>query len=204
MELQHPLAVVTPGVDGQVLYALASTDSGFTVPQLVTVIEDRSAAGIRRSLERLTDQGIVIRQVIGRTQLFSLNDDHLAAGAVRELAALRSQFLARLRATVADWPHPPVYAAIYGSAARGDMRWDSDIDLLLIRPDDAGDEEWTARLAELTSAVTRWTGNDARIVDMDADEASARHDTAFVHNIVRDAVVFAGRDDWLERAGQGA
>ncbi len=202
MELEHPLAVVTAGVDGEVLYSLASTTSGLTVPQLVAVIVSRSPAGIRRSLERLTTQGIVTRQVVGRTQLFSLNREHLAAGAIRDLAGLRSRFLERLRTTVAAWPEPPVFGAIYGSAARGEMHADSDIDLLLVRPPGVGDDQWTSRLAQLTSQVTQWTGNDARIVDMDESEAAARRDSEFLRNIVRDAVVFAGREDWLERAGR--
>lgn len=158
MELQRPLAVVTSGVDGDVLRVLGSTHAEFSVPRLHELIPDRSIPGIRRSVERLTTQGIVERLSIGRVAAYRLNDDHLAAPAVRELADLKSAFLERLRRHVGAWPHPPVFGALFGSAARGEMRPDSDLDIILVRPDDAEDDVWARGLADLTRAASTWTG----------------------------------------------
>ncbi len=37
------------------------------------------------------------------------------------------------------------------------MTIDSDIDLFLVRPDHASDEQWDEQVAELMAEVTRWT-----------------------------------------------
>ena len=52
------------------------------------------------------------------------------------------------------------------SAARSDMRTSSDIDLLLVRPADVEEDNeiWLGEIGELERKVTRWTGNDTRVI----------------------------------------
>jgi arsenite-transporting ATPase len=59
-----------------------------------------------------------------------------------------------------------VYAALFGSAARGDMRPDSDIDIFLVRPTGSQLEAWERASSAFADRVTRWTGNDARVLEM--------------------------------------
>ncbi|GAA5204989.1 nucleotidyltransferase family protein [Microbacterium kyungheense] len=199
MELQRPLAVVTSGVDGDVLRVLGSTHAEFSVPRLHELIPDRSIPGIRRSVERLTTQGIVERLSIGRVAAYRLNDDHLAAPAVRELADLKSAFLERLRRHVGAWPHPPVFGALFGSAARGEMRPDSDLDIILVRPDDAEDDVWARGLADLTRAASTWTGNDARIIDFATEEITDAATEPLLRSVLADGIAFTDDADWLRR-----
>ena len=58
--------------------------------------------------------------------------------------------------------------ALFGSAATGRMRPDSDIDVLVVRPEllDVEDPKWCRQLDGLSTEVTAWTGNDARVLDM--------------------------------------
>ena len=199
METQRPFAVVTTSVDGDVLRVLASSTAEFSVPRLHQLIPDRSVVGIRSSLERLVAQGIVVKHSIGRTGAYALNDDHLAASAVRQLAGLKQALTTRLREHVAAWNEQPVFGAIFGSAARGEMRPDSDLDILLVHRDDAPLDEWGGNLARLTRDATAWTGNDARIVDLAVEEVRDDSAQPLLRDVADEGIVFCGDPDWLRK-----
>ncbi len=178
MDLDRPLAVVAATVDADVLAALARAESAFTPGQLHRLIGRWSEPGVRKSLSRLVEQGVVRAQRAGNAYLYSLNRQHLAAPAIIELARLKEALLARLRHVIASWPVPPRYAAIYGSAARGDMTPASDIDLFVVRP--AGvrvdDLPWREAVDALGQDLTAWTGNDARVLEYDEEQVQAAGD----------------------------
>ena len=175
MQLDRPLRVVTPTVDGDVLAVLARAEAEFTPPEVHQLVGAHSEDGVRRALMRLADQGIVLHRRAGRAGLYTLNRDHLAVAAVIDLASLKDKLLARCRERLAGWQPPARYAALFGSAAHGAMRLDSDIDLLVVRPDrvDADADAWRSQLSSLTSDVHTWTGNDTRILELAESEASA-------------------------------
>ena len=131
-------------------------------PASYTAIGAHSVDGVRKVLLRLTEQGIVAAEPAGRAYLYRLNRDHLAAGPIEALARLREALVERLRAELASWAAPATYGALFGSAVRADMRLDSDLDLLLVRPDHAHSPVWSDQVTALSLAATRWTGNDTR------------------------------------------
>ena len=172
MELSHPLRVVTPTLDGDILRILAQAETEFTPPEVHRLIGEHSVAGIRKGLERLVLQGIVLERGAGRASLYQLNRAHLAAQAVIELARMKDELISRLRRELTDWSILSSYAALFGSAARNDMRSDSDIDLLLIRPKDVevDDEIWAEQLYQLSEQVHNWTGNSANVLELGENE----------------------------------
>lgn len=97
-----------------------------TVGWLSNLIPARSPAGIRLTVERLVEQGVIRVHSVGRTRGYSLNDDHLLAPALRTIAGAQVAFIDRMQALFHPLPTP--FAAVFGSAARGEMRADSDID----------------------------------------------------------------------------
>jgi hypothetical protein len=176
--LERPFLVVTPTVDGDILLALASADAEFTPGELHRLIGDHSLSGIRKALARLTDQGIVIATRHGNAFTYQLSRTHLAATAIVELAGLRQRFVEQLRLELAGFRHQPAYGALFGSAARGDMRVDSDVDLFLIPPDGLDEREraeWEADVAALSETATGWVGNDVRVLEMSLAEARRGH-----------------------------
>lgn len=199
MELQHPFAVITPTVDGDVLGVLAAAHSTFTVAQSSRLIAHRSPAGIRQAMRRLVEQGIVLEHRIGRSATYELNDEHLAAVPIRALAAMKSSLLDRLRAAVADWPNPPVFGAMFGSAARGDMRAQSDLDILLVREAGMSDESWLSHVVRLSASATAWTGNDARIVDVTEDDIDDPSIRPLLDEVLADGIAFTDDSGWLTR-----
>jgi hypothetical protein len=173
MDLGRPLTVVTPTVDADVLTVLASAEAEFTGRQVHQVAGRHSEKGVRNCLHRLVGQGIVKARPARRADLYSLNRNHLAAPHIVALAGLRRELLERISAELATWGEPPVFAALFGSAATGRMRPDSDIDLFVVRPRsvDVESPEWRRRADSLSTQVTAWTGNDARVLELGEDEA---------------------------------
>jgi len=198
--MQKPFAVITPTLDGDVLAVLAGAEATFTPGQVARLVPDASVEGVRKVLRRLAAQGILISERVGQAYTYQLNREHLAAPAVLQLAGQRAALLARLQQALDAWAVRPVHGALFGSAARGQMRLDSDIDIFLVRPDDdADDEAWEAQGGELAAAVTRWTGNDTRILNMTEAEvrAGAASGDPVLRSIVEDGLTVAGRSSWL-------
>lgn len=198
MDLTRPLATVTPTLDGDVLAVLAQHETTFTTGQLRRVLTRFSEDGIRKVLVRLVAQGIVLANRVGNAYAYQLNREHLAAGPVIALARARSTLLERLEAELAGWRPPPVYAAVFGSAARGDMTADSDIDLLFIRPDDVDEDAWEERVTALAGLATRWTGNDTRPLQFTVSEVGDHEPV--LRDVLREGLTIAGTRAWLVEA----
>lgn len=192
------MSTVTPTLDGDVLTVLASSEATFTTGQLHRVLPRHSEEGIRKVLQRLTRQGIVHAERIGQAFAYRLNRDHLAAEHIIGLAQLPKTFLKRIEDHLVSWRVPPVYAAIFGSVARGSMAVDSDVDLLLIRSDDVDDDLWHGQVDHLLTEVTRWVGNDARALEFTAAEVVAHgRGQSVLHDVLREGLTVAGSRTWL-------
>lgn len=201
MRLQHPFEAVTTSVDGDCLAVLARADHEFTVSRLLPLLgRTRSLTGVRNALDRLADQGVVTVRRIGNVNSYSLNRAHLIAPAIIEIATARDRLLARISSELERWRIPPVFGALFGSAARSEMNTESDIDILLIRPDDADVEVWTDQVAHLQRLITSWTGNDTRVLTFSEQEAQAHGTTdPVLREIAREGVAVIGSTSWLRR-----
>jgi hypothetical protein len=91
MQLHRPFATVTPTLDGDVLAVLATSDVTFTITQIQRILTTASGEGIRKVLTRLTAQGVVLHDQVGRTNTYRLNTEHLAAEPI--IAARRARTL---------------------------------------------------------------------------------------------------------------
>jgi len=199
MELNRPLATITPTLDGDVLAVLAQHEATFTTGQLHRVLNRYSEEGIRKVLLRLTRQGVVHSQRVGNAYSYRLNRQHLAAEPIIQLARLPRTLLQRLEDRLNSWAFPPTYAAVFGSAARGTMTEDSDLDLLLVRADDTPVHIWDEQVAALVADVSRWTGNDTRPLEYTVSELTAARDEFVLRDVLEDGLTVAGRRAWLSR-----
>lgn len=203
MQLQRPFAVITPTLDGPVLGVLANVDESFSASELSRILPEASRAGIRLCLQRLAEQGVLTVQHLPRNIRYSFNRDHLAAPAIVELARMRASLLARLEDELGTWGElAPVWSAIFGSAATGAMRADSDIDLFLVQPPKATEsafDQWSDRVATLAQDVSRWTGNDLRVLEMSVDDIRNAPEEPVLDDIVAVGVRITGKPDWLRR-----
>jgi DNA-binding transcriptional ArsR family regulator len=174
MDLARPYAAIGPTLAPGVLVVLAGTSGPLTGRQIARLVGRASHSGVMAALERLVEQGLVDREEAGRAFLFTLNRDHLAAPAVELLADLREELLRRIRGAVERWVVKTPHLSLFGSAATGMGGTDSDIDLFLVRFRAIERQEpvWREQVDLLGWKIERWTGNPARIVEVEEREVA--------------------------------
>jgi predicted nucleotidyltransferase len=203
MDWSKPTEALIPGLEGVALRQLYLVDG----PQTAGDVHERAGTGsrngLRYALDRLADQGIVVRTTAGNAALYELNHDHLAYPALAAALDTYSPYpdlRDRLRDLVRDctWSGPLFSLAVYGSVPRGQAGPDSDIDLLLVLPDgrDPDDPQVDDLSEALHVQVKRWTGNRAHLdvrTERQITMAAEMRDPVF-ESWVRDADFVFGRD----------
>lgn len=201
MNLSKPLTSLIPSLEGEVLTILAGAEAEFTGAQVHQLIGLYSDRGVRKALDALAEQGIVLKKSAGAANLYRLNSDHLLTPAIRTIYSLRSDFFKKISALINSWELLPETAAIFGSAARGDMNHKSDIDLFLHRSDsvEIGNPLWRRQLAELSIKVEAWTGNYMQIFELDNGEIIKEFTTkdGVMDSIINDGQIIKGNPDSL-------
>lgn len=90
-------------------------------------------------------------------------------------------------------------AAVLGSAATGITIPHSDVDIFLVRDHNSSGTLWSDHVGELVTAVTGWTGNDARVVEYPIDEPRAASAEPMGRYVVDHGLTVAGSRAWLIR-----
>lgn len=197
MDLSRPYTALCPTLDSAVVTVLAGTTRPLTGREVARIVGS-SQSGAMHVLHRLVEHGLVDRQEAGNALLFALNRDHLAAPAVEIIAAMRTELIGRLRQAIDKWEVAPVHASLFGSAARGDGGTDSDIDLLVIRPQEVAEDDprWRDQVDRLAGDVSRWTGNQAAVAEVSASSVQQlrRERPSIVSELRADATTLAGLD----------
>lgn len=134
MNLTDPSLSWTSSLDGPVLSILAEYDRPLTVAEIAEKSPRGTEIGIRRVVQRLVAQGIVMGIAIGKRSGYVLNRQHVASDGVIQLAGLRRTLWTRMADQISRWQSKPTLARVFGSSARGDGDESSDIDVLFVRP----------------------------------------------------------------------
>jgi hypothetical protein len=185
MNLSDPSMAITSSLDGPVLVALAHAGKPLTVSEVASSSARGSEIGIRKSLGRLLAQGIVTATELGNTRAYSLNRDHVAAGVAVELAGLRSELWRRTAREVERWNVRPLYACVFGSAARHEGDSDSDIDLLLVRPSTIPEVNEARKSKSAWAALGMWAETISTRVMTEAQVKKWDSNVDNMHDLVR-------------------
>lgn len=162
MNLGHPISSITSPLAGRVLEVVSGTTRPLAGREIHKIVGEGSNSGVWKVLNRLEEQGILLADRRSHATYYVANRDHLAWPSIEAIVRLRGELTARLTAEIDGWSIAPLHASIFGSTARGDGDVDSDVDLLLVRPEDLAPnavEDWERQLASVRDAVRRWTGN---------------------------------------------
>ncbi len=201
MRLQHPFEAVTTSVDGDCLSVLARAEHEFSAARLVSLLgRKRSLTGVRNALDRLATQGIVDVRHVGNVKSYALNRSHLLAPAIIAIATARERLIDAISTELGEWAEAPVFGALFGSAARGEMQVDSDIDVLLVHAEDCDIEAWSDQVMRLHRMAEKWTGNDTRVLTIGEREVDEHgSNDPVLHEIAREGIVLIGPTSWLRR-----
>jgi len=127
---------------------------------------------------------VITTETIGRAGVHRINENHEAITPLRSLASPIEMLTRVARATA-----PNVEAVIvFGSVARGEARPHSDIDLVVIAP-----EDWDGR-ADLQQQIHERLGNDCDVLHLtpeDFDRAPTEREPV-IAEILRDGFALVG------------
>jgi hypothetical protein len=207
MDLGDPTRCVAPSLDTAILAVLASSGRPLTVGEVTEKASRGSEIGIRRSIARLVEQGIVKATEMGRNRVHELNHEHVAAPIAKLLADLRVELWGRMRKELAGWNPKPSYACVFGSAARSDGGPESDIDVLLIHPPFPGERRRKRpprqSISELTSDFIDWWSippvENARAVLRWQSQVDAFHEVVRLWSGNTLQIVDLSIFDWTDR-----
>lgn len=175
MDFVRPVEAIVPGVQGRVLTVLAETTAELnlrTIAQLAGV----SQAQASRLLPDLVALGVVERREVPPASLFRLVPEHVASQALLTLVRSTDTVLDEMGRMAGALPHPPVSVIVFGSFARREADADSDIDAVVVRPAEVGedDDAWSASLEAWQRELRRLTGNSVEVLEVSAREAATR------------------------------
>lgn len=196
MDFVRPIEAIVPGAQGRVLAVLSETTAELnlrTIAQLAGI----SQAQASRLLPDLVALGVIERREVPPASLFRLVPEHIASQALLALARATDTVLHEMGRLAGALPRSPVSVIVFGSFARREAETDSDIDLVVIRPEevDEDDDQWSASLEVWRRDVRRLTGNSVEILEVSTAEAATKlaGRTQVWADIRRDGRVVHGR-----------
>lgn len=195
VDFVHPVQAVVPGAQGRVLAVLAETTAPLNLSTLAR-LAGVSVAQASRVMPGLVELGLVERREIPPSSQFRLIRENVAAQAIIELARSREAALSQIGSSAADFPIPPVSVIVFGSIARGDADRESDLDVIVVRPDDVDDDDdaWATAIERWRSAAQAIAGNTVEVLEVTHHEARTKlSDNAQLwRDVARDGTVVYG------------
>jgi predicted nucleotidyltransferase len=143
------------------LLPLTSPVSGREATALAGV---RSQSGAQQALNHLTQLGILREERIRGARLYQINRAHHATETLRTLFEAEAQRVSSLRALTSDFLRSQGLqdcvqsVTLFGSAARGDARPGSDLDLLLVTDTARANDRVAEAMDDLAGEAARTLG----------------------------------------------
>jgi predicted nucleotidyltransferase len=173
MDFRQPVAALIPGAHGKLLGVLASMTGELSIRTLAR-LADVSPAQASRVLPELERQGFVERREVPPAVLFRLTPGHLATAFLRDFANARQRVIGEIGELARQIDPPAVSVVIFGSFARATADAESDIDLMVIRPDrvDEDADPWGESVETFRRSVEALSGNSVDLLEVAESRAA--------------------------------
>ena len=195
MDFKQPVEAVIPGAQGKILAVLVETTMELNL-RTVARLSGVSVAQASRILPSLVALGLVTRREVPPSALFRFVPDHVAVPAISLLARARESVIDEMGRTAAALDPAPVSVIVFGSFARGAAHADSDIDVVVVRPEavEEDDDGWRWAIEEWHSKAELLTGNPVEMLEVAEHEIGERlRGRAVVwRDVARDGVTVFG------------
>ena len=195
MDYTRPVEALIPGAQGRILGALARAGAPLNLRTLAR-LAGISPGQASRVLPRLVELGVVRRTEVPPSALFELPDRNLGAQLVRDLSDAQGALLQEMQRSAAKLRPAPTSVVLFGSAATGEARASSDIDVLVVRPSgDPDDDAWTTALVKWVSRIREFSGNPVNVLEENAEDIPRllRSRRSLWEAIVKQGVLLAGK-----------
>jgi predicted nucleotidyltransferase len=180
MDLGMPLVTVFGRTEGAVLTVLARGSASVNGRQIERLLGGTvSITGVQGALARLSQVGLVLAATRQAETLYRVNREHLLWATVQTANGVLTEFRQRIRVLAASSAPTGTVVVLYGSVERGDAAADSDVDLLVVYPDETPGSLREDFVDELGQSVKLWTGNPAQVIQITVSglvESSGRGD----------------------------
>jgi predicted nucleotidyltransferase len=174
MDFLRPVEAIVPGAQGRVLAVVAETTAELNL-RTISELSGVSQAQVSRVLPGLVRLGVLERREVPPASLFRFVPEHIASRAIMALARAADTVLADLGRVAAALPVAPVSVVVFGSFARREADAESDIDILVVRPHEVGedDEQWAESMEQLATHGRRLTGNSLEVLEVADDDVAS-------------------------------
>ena len=169
MNLAEPSDVAMSRATAAVLRVVIDAEASFSIRQISRVANIAFPQALR-IVNHESARGLILIEQAGRSKMCRFNREHLAAGAVVELIRLRDRIIQVIEDEILTWITKPIHSSLFGSAARGEGGPDSDLDVLIIRPDEVPQNEWEEQKYLSGLRLKTKTGNTVSWFDISITE----------------------------------
>ncbi len=171
MNLSEPYDLVLTRATAAVMRVLIGAETSFSIRQIARIAEI-TVPQAARVIEYESARGLVLVDIAGRSKMCRFNNEHIGANSVVELLTLRERMIQLMSSEISLWAIQPLHSSLFGSAARGSGDTESDLDVLLVRPEEAPTAEWEQQKYLSATLLRRKIGNSISWFDISLSELS--------------------------------
>jgi hypothetical protein len=197
VDFTRPVQAVIPGAQGRIFAVLAETTAELNL-RTIARLSGVSLAQASRTLPSLVELGIVERREVPPSALFRWVPENVAARAITALTRSRQTVLEELGTAALEVTPAPSSVIVFGSFARGEADAESDLDVVLVRSHDVGEDDpaWRSATERWREGACRLTGNAVQVLEVGELEAARllRSRKPLWVDVQRDGLVIFGRD----------
>ncbi|WP_166983990.1 nucleotidyltransferase domain-containing protein [Paramicrobacterium fandaimingii] len=143
------LSILTEATSGRRIHSLSGASSLSTT---------------QRILDQLEVVGLVSATPIARSKLYTLNRDHLLWEPLGQLLSASITFEQRVGQTITELAPPDSVGVLFGSVARGTANAESDVDVLVVVPDNTAADARYDLVSALSDSIELLSGNRAQAI----------------------------------------